>query len=132
MTTLETFTALSALWLAIASVPYILDRILVRGVPGALANYSADAVPQSPWAQRAMRAHTVGIEAFAAFAPLAIIAMLRLPDDPLPGTLAMVFFFAILAHYVIYCLGIVLLRTIAFLGAFGSSAILGLRLLGWL
>lgn len=130
MTQLETYTALSALWLAIASMPYILDRIIVRGIPGALQNYSPDAVPQSPWAQRAKRAHTVGVEAFVAFAPLAIIAMLRIPEDPLPGTLAMVFFFAILAHYVIYCMGIVLLRTLAFVCAFGASVLMGLRVLG--
>lgn len=130
MTQLETYTALSALWLAIASLPYILDRIIVRGVPGALQNHSPDAVPQSAWAQRAMRAHTVGVEAFVAFAPLAVIAMFRLPEDPLPGTLAMVFFFAILAHYIIYCMGIILLRTVAFLGAFGASVLMGLRVLG--
>lgn len=130
MTTLELFTALTALWIAIEWLPYILDRILVRGMMGALANYSADATPQSPWAQRAMRAHDVSVQAFVAFAPLAVLASIRLPDDALTGTLAMLFFFGILAHYVIYCMGIVVLRTLAFAVASLSTVALALRVLG--
>ena len=63
MSSLEFYTALSATWIAIAWLPYILDRILVRGLMGALANYDPDATPQSDWAQRAMRAHTVSMGA---------------------------------------------------------------------
>ena len=80
MTQLETYTALAALWLAIAWLPYILDRIMVRGLMGALANYDPDATPQSAWAQRAKRAHKVGVEAFVAFAPLAVMAMVMAPE----------------------------------------------------
>ncbi|MWD27885.1 MAPEG family protein [Aquicoccus sp. SCR17] len=129
MTTLETFTILSALWLAIAWLPYILDRMAVRGLMGAMANYDPNAKPQSAWAQRAMRAHTVGVEAFVAFAPLSLIAMQRLPGDALPGTLAVLFFCGLIAHYVIYCLGIPVLRTLAFAVAALSSLVLALRLL---
>ena len=39
-------------------VPYILDRIMVRGVAGATANPSPNDKPQSAWAQRMMAAHT--------------------------------------------------------------------------
>lgn len=127
---LETYTTLTALWLAIAWLPYILDRMAVRGLMGAMANHDPKATPQSAWAQRAMRAHTVGVEAFVAFAPLAVMAMIRLPEDSLPGTLAAVFFFALVAHYVIYCLGIPVLRTLVFAVAVIASVILALRLLG--
>ena len=34
MTQLQYFTALSGLWVAVAWVPYILDRIFVRGMMG--------------------------------------------------------------------------------------------------
>ena len=31
-------------------IPYILDRIMVRGLMGAMANPSRDDKPQTPWA----------------------------------------------------------------------------------
>ena len=126
MTQLQFFTALAGLWVGVAWLPYILDRIMVRGLMGGLANPSPDDKPQSPWAQRAMRAHTVAVEAFVAFAPLSVIAMMTRPDDTLPGTLAMTFTIGLVAHYVIYCLGIPVLRTLAF--AFASLSTLGLAL----
>jgi hypothetical protein len=39
-------------------VPYILDRIRVRGLMGALANPSRRDKAQSPWAERLYFAHT--------------------------------------------------------------------------
>ncbi|SHJ96519.1 MAPEG family protein [Shimia gijangensis] len=130
MSSLEQYTALSALWIAIAWVPYILDRIKVRGLMDALANYDPNAIPQSAWAQRAMRAHNVAVQAFVAFGPLAAIAMIKMPDDPYPGTLAMGFFFGIVAHYIIYAIGIPVLRTLAFALASFSTIGLALRVLG--
>lgn len=130
MSSLQQFTALSALWIAVAWLPYILDRIMVRGLMGALANYDPNATPQSAWAQRAMRAHTVSVEAFVAFAPLAVMAMILRPEDTYPGTLAMVFFFGIVGHYIIYVLGIPVLRTLAFALAAFSTIGLALRVLG--
>lgn len=132
MTSLQFWTALSGLWLAIAWMPYILDRIKVRGFSGALANYDPNAIPQSDWAQRAMRAHDVAVQAFAAFGPLAVMAMMLRPEDNYPGILAMTFFIGIFAHYWIYCAGIVVVRTLAFALAALSTAALALRLLGWI
>ena len=65
MSQLQFYTALTALWIGIAWVPYILDRIAVRGFMGALDNYDPHAIPQSDWAQRAQRAHTVAVEEVA-------------------------------------------------------------------
>ncbi len=130
MSNLEFYTALSATWIGICCLPYILDRVLVRGLFGALANYSQDAKPQSEWAQRACRAHTVAVETFVAFAPLAIIAMIKLPEDNYPGILAMTYFIGIFAHYWIYLIGIPMLRTLAFVLAMLSTLGLGLRVLG--
>ena len=47
MSQLEFNTGLSALWIAVAWVLYIIDRIMVRGLMGALANPSPDLAPQS-------------------------------------------------------------------------------------
>ncbi len=46
-------------------VPYILDRIMVRGTTGALANPSVNDKPQSAWAQRMMAAHANTVENLA-------------------------------------------------------------------
>lgn len=132
MTQLEFYFSLSGLWIAIAWVPYILERFMSRGIMGTFANPSPDLPEQAAWAQRAKAAHKVGVETFAAFGPLALYASIKMPDDGYPGTLAMAYFFGIFAHYIIYCLGIPVLRTLAFLLASLSTAALGLRVLGWI
>ena len=132
MSQLEFYTGLSAVWIAIAWVPYLLDRIMVRGIVGAMANPSPDLTPQSDWAVRAKAAHVVAIQAFSAFAPLAILAMIRIPEDGYPNILAMTFFIGIFAHYVIYAIGITLLRTLSFSLAALSTLALGLRVLGFI
>ena len=132
MSQLEFYTGLSAVWIAIAWVPYLLDRIMVRGLVGAMANPSPDLAPQSDWAVRAKAAHVVAIQAFSAFAPLAILAMIRIPEDGYPDILAMTFFIGIFAHYVIYAIGITVLRTLSFSLAALSTLALGLRVLGFI
>ena len=132
MSQLEFYTGLSAVWIAIAWVPYLLDRIMVRGLVGAMANPSRDLAPQSDWAVRAKAAHVVAIQAFSAFAPLAILAMIRIPEDGYPNILAMTFFIGIFAHYVIYAIGITVLRTLSFSLAALSTLALGLRVLGFI
>ena len=132
MSQLEFYTGLSAVWIAIAWVPYLLDRIMVRGLVGAMANPSPDLAPQSDWAVSAKAAHVVAIQAFSAFAPLAILAMIRIPEDGYPNILAMTFFIGIFAHYVIYAIGITVLRTLSFSLAALSTLALGLRVLGFI
>ena len=132
MSQLEFYTGLSAVWIAIAWVPYLLDRIMVRGLLGAMANPSPDLAPPSDWAVRAKAAHVVAIQAFSAFAPLAILAMIRIPEDGYPNILAMTFFIGIFAHYVIYAIGIPVLRTLSFSLAALSTLALGLRVLGFI
>ena len=132
MSQLEFYTGLSAIWIAIAWVPYVLDRIMVRGLAGSMANPSPDLAPQSDWAVRAKAAHVVAIQAFSAFAPLAILAMIRIPEDGYPNILAITFFIGIFAHYVIYVIGITVLRTLSFSLAALSTLALGLRVLGFI
>ena len=51
-------------------LPYILDRSMVRGLMGAMANPSPSDKAQSPWARRMMAAHTNAVENLVVFAPL--------------------------------------------------------------
>src|SRR3569833_1179723 len=68
------------LWLTLTGVltgllwaPYILDRIMVRGLMGAMANPSRNDPPQSPWAQRLYFAHTNAVENLVVFAVLVLV-----------------------------------------------------------
>ena len=65
---------LTALMTGLLWIPYILDRIMVRGTTGALANPSVNDKAQSAWAQRMMAAHTNTVENLVVFAPLVFVA----------------------------------------------------------
>ena len=122
-----TFTVIltGALW-----IPYILDRMVTRGVWGTLANPSRDDKPQSPWAQRLYFAHTNAVDNLVVFAPLVLI--LDNIGYTSNGTViaCAVYFWARLAHAVVYALGVPVLRTLAFLVGFGAQAALVLAIFG--
>ena len=111
-------------------IPYILHRIAKRGLMGAMANPSPDAVPVDPWADRAQRAHDNAIENLAVFAPLVIAVQMTGMNSALTAGAAMLFFFARLAHYAVFTLGLPVVRTLAFAAGFLAQAALALRLLG--
>ena len=54
-------------------VPYILNRVTVRGLGGAMANPSRGDKPQAAWATRLMFAHDNAVENLVVFAPLVLI-----------------------------------------------------------
>src|SRR5689334_17737893 len=53
-------------------LPDVLNRMVVRGVWGTLANPKAGDAPLAPWAERARAAHGNAIENLAVFAPAAL------------------------------------------------------------
>jgi uncharacterized MAPEG superfamily protein len=115
---------------AVLWIPYILDRIMVRGLMGAMANPSRDDKPQSPWAQRLYFAHTNAVDNLVVFAPLVLI--LDNIGYTSGGTViaCAVYFWARLVHAIAYALGVPVVRTVAFLGGFGAQAALVLAVFG--
>jgi uncharacterized MAPEG superfamily protein len=113
-------------------VPYILDRIAVRGLMGAMANPSRNDKPQSAWAQRLYFAHTNAVENLIVFAPLVLI--LDAIGYSSTGTVVAcaVYFWARLAHVIVYVLGVPVLRTLAFAVGFAAQAALALAIFGWM
>ena len=111
-------------------VPYILDRIVVRGLMGAMANPARNDKPQSPWAQRLYFAHTNAVENLVIFAPLVLI--LDAQGYSTEGTViaCAVYFWARLAHAVVYTMGVPVLRTLAFSVGFAAQAALALAVFG--
>jgi uncharacterized MAPEG superfamily protein len=105
-------------------VPYILNRIQVRGVGGAMANPSRADKPQAEWATRLMFAHDNAVENLIIFAPLVLI--LNAADYSTNWTVmaCAVYFWARLAHLLVYTLGVPVLRTLTFTVAFLAQVVL--------
>ena len=104
-------------------VPYILDRLAVRGLLDAVG-YPENPKPQSPWAQRLMKAHTNAVENLVVFAPLVLLAHVSGITSPLVGTAAMVYFWARVVHAAAYTFAVPWVRTLSFaVGFFAQAAI---------
>jgi uncharacterized MAPEG superfamily protein len=111
-------------------VPYILDRIMVRGPMGATANPSPNDKPQSAWAQRMMAAHTNTVENLVVFASLALTAQALNIHTASTAFACALFFWCRLAYVAVYTAGVPVLRTLAFAGGFVGQAILALAIFG--
>lgn len=111
-------------------VPYILDRIMVRGVKGAMANPSRKDKAQSAWAQRLYFAHTNAVENLIIFAPLVLILDSLNYTSPATVLACAVYFWARLAHAIVYTMGIPVLRTLTFAVGFLAQAVLALAIFG--
>lgn len=115
------FTGL--LWL-----PYILDRVLVRGLIDAVG-YPDNPKPQSLWAVRLMRAHANAVENLVVFAALVLAAHALGVSNTAIAMAAMVYFWARVVHAVVYTFGIPWLRTLSFTVAWICQAVIAWQLL---
>jgi uncharacterized MAPEG superfamily protein len=86
-------------------IPYILDRITVRGLIGAMANPSPADKAQSPWARRLMAAHVNAVENLVIFAPLVLTARALSITTAMTAFACALYFWSRLAHVVVYTLG---------------------------
>ncbi len=107
-------------------VPYILNRCLIRGLGGAMANPSRKDKPQTEWANRMMFAHDNAVENLVIFAPLVLI--LNAIDYSSKWTVlaCAVYFWSRLAHLIVYTIGVPVLRTLTFLIGFVAQVVLAL------
>jgi uncharacterized MAPEG superfamily protein len=109
-------------------IPYILDRSAVRGLTVAMGNPNPADKPQSPWAQRMMAAHDNAVENLVLFAPLVLVAHeLEISTGTTVAACA-VYFWARLAHFIVYALGIPMLRTLCWTIAWLALAALVLAI----
>jgi uncharacterized MAPEG superfamily protein len=109
-------------------IPYILDRCAVRGLMGAMDNPKQGDTPQSPWAMRLYFAHTNAVENLVVFAPLVLILDSLNISTNVTVTACAVYFWARLAHAIIYTMGVRVARTLAFTVGFGAQVALVLAL----
>lgn len=109
-------------------LPYVLDRVMVRGVIDSVG-FPANPKPQSPWAQRLMKAHSNAIENLVIFATLVLTANVLGITAAIIGTACMVFFWARVVHALAFTFGIPWVRTLAFVAGVVAEAIIVMQLL---
>jgi len=109
-------------------VPYMLNRAMVRGLMGTMANPSRNDKPHAEWATRLMFAHDNAVENLVVFAPLVLI--LAELDYSTKWTVyaCAIYFWARVAHLVVYTLGLPVFRSLAFTVGFVAQAVLALAI----
>jgi uncharacterized MAPEG superfamily protein len=119
---------LTAVLTGLMFVPYMLDRMAVRGVMDVMDNPSPKGKPQSSWAVRLMNAHINQIENLVVFGILVLVLDALAISTPATVLACAVFFWSRLAYVVIYTLGVPVLRTLAFTVGFLAEAALVLAI----
>lgn len=113
---------------ALLWVPYILNRIAVRGLADTVG-YPENPKPMARWAQRLQAAHTNAVENLVVFATLVLVADATGTSNEATVLACAVYFWARLAHAVVYAFGMPWLRTLTFTAAFAGQATLACQLL---
>lgn len=133
MTTELYWMILTVLMTALFWVPYILDRVAVRGVWPALSDTKPEGAGRhSLWAQRAIRAHANAVENLAIFVPAVLTVHVLNISTPATRLAVVVYFFARLVHFVVYTAGIPVVRTLAFTVGWVVQIVLLASVLKWI
>jgi uncharacterized MAPEG superfamily protein len=122
------YLTLSAVLTGLLWVPYILDRVAVWGLPDAVG-YPANPKPQSPWAQRLMKAHHNAVENLVVFATLVLVAHALGVSNSVVAGASMVYFWARVVHVLSYTFAIAWVRTLSFTVAFFAQAAIAWQIL---
>ena len=128
MTTELFYLTLTAALTGVLWIPYIVNRIAVRGLSEAMG-YPDNPVPQSPWAQRLMKAHQNAVENLVVFAALVLVANQAGISTESTALASLVFFWMRLAHAVAFTFKIPLVRTFSFFISFGAQVVFAWALL---
>ena len=109
-----TWLAWSAALTAVLWIPYIVGQTITAG-PIQPAHYRDPTPREVPaWVKRCNRAHINSVESLAPFAVVVLIAHVAGLANETTALWAAVFFYARLAHAVVYWLGIPYARTLVF------------------
>jgi uncharacterized MAPEG superfamily protein len=122
MTTELFYLTLTTLLTGVLWLPYILNRIAVRGL-GEAMGYPDSPKPQSPWAQRLMKAHANAVENLVIFGVLVLVANSLEINTEATAIASMVYFWMRLAHALAFTFKIPLVRTFSFFISFGAQMV---------
>lgn len=122
------YLVLVATLTALTWLPYVLNTLSVRGLTNAVG-YPENPAPLAPWAQRMKAAHYNSVENLVVFATLVIVAHLAGVSDGATATAAMVYFWARVAHLIVYTFGVPWLRTLSFAVGYAAMLVFAWKLL---
>ena len=122
------YLALVTAFTGLLWVPYILDRVAVRGLMDAVG-YPDNPKPQSAWAQRLIKAHYNAVENLVVFSALVLLAHAMGVTSSAIGTAAVVYFWARVVHAAAYAFGVPWVRTLSFTVGFLCQAVVAWQLL---
>lgn len=117
MTTELTYLFLTALLLSVAWIPHIVGQVMTSGLLTQDDYTNLREQSEFPaWVRRANRAHINLVEQFGAFAALVLIANSLGISSATMALSATVFFWARVAHFVVFLIGVRVLmaRTVIF------------------
>ena len=124
---------LTVLMTALFWLPYVFDRMAVRGLMGTLsAAVPETGQPQSGWAVRAAAAHWNAVENLVVFAPAVLTAHVLGISTAATQFAVVLYFFSRLAHFIVYAFGIPVARTLAFTGGWIAQIIVLASILKWI
>ena len=123
-----TYLAWVSAFTAVMWVPYILDRLAVRGLVDTVG-YPENPAPQSPWAVRMKAAHANAIENLAVFAALVLIANAANLSNPATVLACQVYLWARIVHFLAYTARLPWIRTLAFAAGFVCQITIAWQLL---
>jgi len=129
MTTDLTMLVWSAVLCVLLFLPYVLARVMAWGLVDTVG-YPKNPPVLPDWAQRAHRAHINMAENIGPFAALVLVAHVAGLANETTALGATIFFWARLAHAVVFIAGIPWVRTLAFVVSLVGEAIILLRILG--
>jgi uncharacterized MAPEG superfamily protein len=109
-------------------IPYILNRIQVRGLAGAMANPTRNDKPHAEWASRLMFAHDNAVENLVIFAALVLILAQLDYSTKWTALACAVYFWVRVAHVIVYTMGVPVFRTLSFAVGFAAQAVLALAI----
>jgi uncharacterized MAPEG superfamily protein len=109
-------------------IPYTINRCQIRGLSGALANPARGDKPLAEWANRLMFAHDNAVENLVTFAPLVLILNAIDYSSKWTALACAVYFWARVAHLIVYSLGVPVFRTLFFTVGFLAQAVLVLAI----
>lgn len=132
MTTEIYWLILTTIMTALFWLPYVLNRIAVRGLLRAMGNPLATDKSHSPWAERALAAHTNAVENLVIFAALILAGHAVGVSNAVTEGAAVIYFLARLAHFVVYVFGIPGARTLTFAVSWMCQIAIGFSILGLL
>jgi uncharacterized MAPEG superfamily protein len=111
-------------------VPYVVNRILEMGVVPAFMDRYGVTEAKAAWANRMMAAHVNAVENLVLFAPLVILVVMFNAGTADTALAVQIYFFARLAHFLLFTFATALLRVVSFLVGFGAEMVLVMALIG--